>query len=67
MTTNTTTIQEKRQGYFGQFGGAYVPPAIADKLQNLAEEFYRIKKDKEFEKEYIELLKTYVGRPSPLF
>jgi len=67
MTTNTATIQETKQGYFGQFGGAYVPPAIAGKLQNLAEEFYRIKKDKEFEKEYIHLLKTYVGRPSPLF
>lgn len=67
MTTNTEKNKETKQGYFGQFGGAFVPPVIADKLKSLADEFYLIKNDKTFEKEYIELLQNYVGRPSPLY
>jgi tryptophan synthase beta chain len=67
MTTNTAQIHETKQGYFGQFGGAFVPPIIAEKLQTLAEEFYKIKTDKSFEKEFTDLLKNYVGRPSSLY
>ncbi|MCF6366080.1 MAG: tryptophan synthase subunit beta [Bacteroidales bacterium] len=66
MTTKGQQNTEK-QGYFGQYGGMFVPPVLESKLQNLADSFYKIALTKEFEKEFIHLLKTYVGRPSPLF
>jgi len=66
MTTRAKQNTEK-QGYFGQYGGAFVPPVLESKLQNLANSFYKIAFTKEFEKEFLHLLKTFVGRPSPLF
>ena len=66
MTTKGQEQKEK-QGYFGQYGGAFVPPVLEGKLQDLADSFNKIAFTEEFEKEFIHLLKTYVGRPSPLF
>jgi tryptophan synthase beta chain len=66
----TTQIQQKKnnkQGYFGEFGGAFVPPVLEGKLKDLSDSFYKIAFTKEFEDEFINLLKNYVGRPSPLY
>lgn len=57
----------KYNGTYGEYGGAYVPPVLQPKLEHLAEFFDQETKDPEFEKEYINLLKDYVGRPSPLY
>ncbi|MCF6183808.1 MAG: pyridoxal-phosphate dependent enzyme, partial [Bacteroidales bacterium] len=67
MTTQTQQNTENKQGYFGEFGGAFVPPVLEGKLKDLADFFYKTAFTEDFEKEFIHLLKTYVGRPSPLY
>ncbi len=67
MTTNTQINTENKKGYFGEFGGAFVPPVLEGKLKDLADFFYKTAFTEDFEKEFIHLLKTYVGRPSPLY
>ena len=56
-----------KEGYYGEYGGMFVPPVLEGKLKNLAKTFNDIAFTKEFEEEFIQLLKTYVGRPSPLY
>lgn len=58
---------KQKTGYFGEFGGQFVPPHLAVKLNNLYDTFLQCKKDPTFKKEFTDLLKTYVGRPSPLY
>ncbi|NPA67397.1 MAG: tryptophan synthase subunit beta [Chlorobi bacterium] len=67
MTTNTQQYTENKEGYFGEYGGAFVPPVLEGKLKDLYKSFKETAFTEEFEKEYIHLLKTYVGRPSPLY
>lgn len=57
---------ENQQGYFGEFGGSFVPPDLQGVLEYLAEQFYRYKDDPEFQEEYKLYLKQYVGRENPL-
>ena len=52
---------------YGEFGGMYVPQELKEKLLEVEKEFKKLKKDKEFIKEYKYYLKQYVGRPSPLY
>jgi len=64
----TTAIKkEQKTGYFGKYGGQFVPPHLADKLNNLYEVFLQYKDDSAFKNEFKYLLQTYVGRPSPLY
>ena len=64
LTNNTST---KKTGYFGEYGGQFVPPHLAEKLNHLYEVFLEYKDDPAFKKEFKQLLQTYVGRPSPLY
>ncbi|MBP3944258.1 tryptophan synthase subunit beta [Sphingobacteriaceae bacterium WQ 2009] len=54
-------------GTYGEFGGAYIPEVLAEQLTKLAEFFDSNVLKADFQKEFITLLKTYVGRPSPLY
>ncbi|NLO69859.1 MAG: tryptophan synthase subunit beta [Porphyromonadaceae bacterium] len=54
-------------GYYGIFGGAYIPEILHGIVNDLTEAFYKIKNDPTFKEEYYYLLKNYVGRPSPLY
>jgi tryptophan synthase beta chain len=54
-------------GWFGTFGGRFVPETLMDALNQLAEEYERAKADPEFQAGLDGYLKDYVGRPSPLF
>lgn len=54
-------------GMYGKFGGAYVPPVLAEPLARLAEAFDKEVRNESFQQEFIHYLKTYVGRPSPLY
>ena len=54
-------------GYYGNFGGAYIPEILHGTVERLKEAFYAIKDDASFKAEYYDLLKNYVGRPSPLY
>lgn len=54
-------------GKYGEFGGSFVPPVLAEQLQKLSDAFDQIVVRDEFRAEYIQLLKDYVGRPSSLY
>ncbi len=55
------------KGRFGPFGGRYVPETLTRALDELAMEYGKACRDVEFQNELDELLRTYVGRPSPLY
>lgn len=59
-------MNTNQEGYFGTFGGSFVPPKLKEVLDNLANEFERYKEDPEFNQEFKETLKEYVGRENPL-
>lgn len=54
------------KGYFGEFGGSFVPPQLQPVLDRLEEAFELYKEDPEFNDEYLYYLKDYVGRENPL-
>lgn len=58
---------KKKKGYFGDYGGRYVPETLIPALEELDREFRRLWKDREFRKTFRALLKDYVGRPTPLY
>lgn len=55
------------QGRFGQFGGRFVPETLTRALDDLVSEYHSAKEDPEFCAQLDHLLKTFVGRPSPLY
>lgn len=58
---------ENSNAYFGKFGGQYVPEEAIYALNELEKEYEKAKKDPSFAEELEDLLKNYVGRPSPLY
>jgi len=56
-----------KNGYYGQFGGAFVPELLFPNVKELEDNYIQIIESKEFQQEYKSLLKDYVGRPSPLY
>jgi len=56
-----------RPGYFGEFGGRFVPETVMAALDELAESYARAKADPQFQTELSELLREYVGRPTRLY
>jgi len=59
--------QPDENGYYGQFGGAYVPEMLHNNVEDLKENYLRIIHEESFKKEFDALLKDYVGRPTPLY
>ncbi|MEE9362816.1 MAG: tryptophan synthase subunit beta [Cellulophaga sp.] len=58
-------VDEK--GYYGEFGGAYIPEMLYPNVENLRQNYLKIMNEPSFVEEYNQLLKDYVGRPSPLY
>ena len=56
-----------KHGHFEEFGGKYVPETLIPALDELEQEYFKSKKDKNFQKEFFNLLKYYGGRPTPLY
>jgi len=54
-------------GYYGDFGGAFIPEMLYQNVEQLQEQYMQIYNDAVFQKEYHDLLRDYVGRPTPLF
>src|SRR5210317_2038259 len=54
-------------GYYGEFGGSFVPEMLFPNMKELQEKYLQIMNDPDFIKEFNDLLKDYVGRPSPLY
>ena len=58
-------VNEK--GYYGDFGGAFIPEMLYPNISELLENYIKITSEPDFKKEFDELLKVYVGRPTPLY
>ncbi len=54
-------------GYYGEFGGAYIPEILHGCVSDLQKCYLKVLESEEFQKEYYRLLQDYVGRPSPLY
>ncbi|MBR3653085.1 MAG: tryptophan synthase subunit beta [Bacteroidales bacterium] len=55
------------EGYYGEFGGAYVPEILHQCVSDLQEAYLHILESESFQREFRALLRDYVGRPSPLY
>jgi tryptophan synthase beta chain len=54
-------------GYYGEFGGAFIPELLYKNVEELQENYLKIMSDENFQKEFDDLLRDYVGRPTPLY
>lgn len=59
--------QPNVEGYYGAFGGAYIPEMLYGNVETLKTQYLQIMEDPAFKEEVAALLKDYVGRPTPLF
>ena len=55
------------QGYYGEFGGAFIPEMLHPNVFELQKQYLTLIHSADFKKEFEDLLKDYVGRPTPLF
>lgn len=67
MTATPTYQHPNEQGYYGHFGGAYIPEMLHRNVEELKARYLDIMYEPSFQKEFQLLLKDYVGRPTPLF
>ena len=56
-----------KKGYYGQFGGAFIPEMLYPNIEELRRKYLTIMAEPEFKTEFDQLLKDYVGRPTPLY
>ncbi len=61
------TFHVNNEGYYGEFGGAYVPEILHRYVEELQKSYLEVIESESFKREYDELLRNYVGRPSPLY
>ena len=61
------TYQVDENGYYGEFGGAYVPEILHQCVENLQKKYLEVLESDSFKNEFNQLLRDYVGRPSPLY
>ena len=61
------SYQVDEKGYYGEFGGAYIPEMLYPNVEELRSRYLDIMKEESFQKEFKDLLKEYVGRPTPLY
>ncbi len=61
------SYQVNEKGYYGEFGGAYIPEMLYPNVEELRSGYLEIMQEESFQKEFKELLKEYVGRPTPLY
>ena len=61
------TYQVDKDGFYGSFGGTYVPEILYKTVEDLKNQYESIIESEDFLNEYYQLLRDYVGRPSPLY
>ncbi len=61
------SYQVNEKGYYGDFGGAYIPEMLYPNVEELRKVYVEITSEDSFKKEFDQLLKEYVGRPTPLY
>lgn len=62
-----TSLSPNERGYYGSFGGAFIPEMMQANIAELQEKYLDIMAEPDFQEEFQQLLKDYVGRPSPLY
>ncbi|MEY2901953.1 MAG: hypothetical protein RLY89_1059, partial [Bacteroidota bacterium] len=67
VTKNETFQAPNERGYYGKFGGAYIPEMLHRNVAELKAQYLNIMHEASFQKEFQHLLRDYVGRPTPLF
>jgi tryptophan synthase beta chain len=67
VSTKGSKYHVNEKGYYGKFGGAYIPEMLYPNVEELRTQYMEIMKDPTFQQEFEELLRDYVGRPSPLY
>jgi tryptophan synthase beta chain len=67
MTIKKTYQQPDEHGYYGKFGGAYIPEMLHRNVEELKARYLEIMYESSFQEEFRKLLTDYVGRPTPLF
>ena len=61
------TYHVDENGYYGEFGGAYIPEMLYPNTEELRQNYIAIMQDPTFRKEFDQLLRDYAGRPTPLY
>ncbi|GAB3182487.1 tryptophan synthase subunit beta [Telluribacter humicola] len=61
------SFQVNEQGYYGVFGGAFIPEMLYPNVEELRDNYLKIMAEPEFQREFNDLLRDYVGRPTPLY
>ena len=64
---NQSAYQVNERGYYGQFGGAYIPEMLYPNVEELRDNYLKIIAQPDFQEEFQGLLRDYVGRPTPLY
>lgn len=67
MSIKQTYQQPNEQGYYSEFGGAYIPEMLHRNVEELRTKYLEIIYEESFQQEFQQLLKDYVGRPTPLY
>ena len=62
-----SAFEVSNKGYYGQFGGAFIPEMLYPNVEELRQNYLKIIAEPSFQREYQDLLKDFVGRPTPLF
>jgi tryptophan synthase beta chain len=61
------SFQVNEKGYYGTFGGAFIPEMLYPNVEELRENYLKIMAEPAFQQEFHDLLRDYVGRPTPLY
>ena len=61
------SFQVDSNGYYGEFGGAYIPEILHKCVEDLKNNYLKVLNDESFKQEFEQLLRDYVGRPTPLY
>jgi len=67
MIQEQLSFHVNEEGYYGDFGGAFIPEMLYPNVEELRQNYLKIMSDPSFQEEFHYLLKDYVGRPTPLF
>ncbi len=67
LSNNIMNYNVDEKGYYGEFGGAFIPEMLYPNVEELRQNYLKIMAEPDFKKEFDKLLKDYVGRPSPLY
>ncbi len=64
---NTITPHPDQNGFYGEYGGAYIPEMLRPNVKDLEANYLNLLEDADFQNEFKWLLKNYSGRPTPLY